>query len=445
VNRAALTRLESPSPRLVSFEPKAVTSVALSMLVRVALVGLLLGNLGRIPAFSTGDREVPILLNDLLVAMLLAAGVLRAIAARSLRLDSVAALALLFAAIGGASTLWSIPRFGLTAYEVVVSLSYLARWLFYFGLYVVFINVLRVEDVRPIWRTLETILLIFAAFGILQSLLLPNFAQLVYPNARVTLDWDPQGHRLVSTWLDPVFAGAFIMLGLLIQLSQISVGSKIPGWKPSLLTIAMLLTASRAAVIAAAVGAVVILLARGLSKRLLRIGIALTVFAAAAVPAALWITEQHSKLQIDESAMKRFISWARALNVFVEHPIIGIGFNAWGFVQERYGYERLYAFTYALDGGLIFIALMTGVVGLGVYLAMLFVTVNRARRIWSAATSSVEHKGLAIGVTAGTVALVVDGLFGNSLFLPFLMEIMWLLWALVFVAYTNRERRQARR
>lgn len=421
------------------------TVIALPTLVRLALVGLLVGNLGRIPIFSTGDRQVPILVNDLCVAMLLTAGALRAISARSLRLDTVALLALAFAAIGGASTLWSIPRFGLTGFEVVVSLGYLARWLFYFGLYVVLINVLRVDDVQPIWRTLENLLLIFAAFGILQALVLPNFAQIVYPNARLFYDWDPQGHRLVSTWLDPLLAGAFIMLGLLIQVSQISVGSKVAAWKPTLLTIALVLTASRAAVLATAVGGVVIFATRGLSKRMLRTAAGLALLAVTAVPAVLWFTGQFNKLQIDPSAMLRFISWARALNVFIEHPVIGIGFNAWGFVQERYGYERLYVASYALDGGLIFIALMTGVVGLSLYLAMLFVTMQRARRIWRAATSPVEHKGLAIGVTAGTIALVVDGLFGNSMFLPFLMEIMWLLWALVFVVYTNREPRHALR
>ena len=54
--------------------------------------------------------------------------------------------------------------------------------------------------------------LAFAGFGIVQSAFLPNFAQRIYPDARLYLDWDPQGHRLVSTFLDPNFAGAFILL-----------------------------------------------------------------------------------------------------------------------------------------------------------------------------------------------------------------------------------------
>ena len=449
MNRVGPAPFQSVPVRLVAFQSRDGVVVSLQTLVRIALAGLLIGNLGRIPAFSTGEREVPILLNDLLVAMLLVAGAVRAIHVRSLRLDSVALLSLAFAAIGGGSTLWSIPRFGLTGFEVAVSLGYLARWLFYFGLYVVFINVLKTADIEPIWRTLENLLLVFAAFGILQALLLPNFAQIVYPSSRVAFDWDAQGHRLVSTWLDPVFAGAFIMLGLLIEVAQISVGTRIAAWKPTLLTVAMVLTASRAAVLATAVGGLVILAAVGLSKRLLRFGTGLTLLAVGAIPLVLWFTGLFNKLQVDGSAMKRFISWARALHVFVEHPVIGIGFNAWGFVQERYGYVRLYAFTYALDGGLIFIALMTGMVGLVVYIAMLLVTMKRARRIWRASTSSLEHKGLAIGIAAGTVALVVDGLFGNSLFLPFLMEIMWLLWAFLFViradrANAARDLRQAR-
>jgi O-antigen ligase len=146
----------------------------------------------------------------------------------------------------------------------------------------------------------------------------------------------------------------------------------------------------------------------------------------------LLFTGQLQKLTVDLSALQRVVSWARAMQVFADHPILGIGFNAWGFVQERYGYVRQYAFSYSLDGGLIFIALMTGVVGLALYLTMLAAVMRRARRIWRNPGMSAEHRGLAIGVVAGTVALMVNSLFGNSLFQPFLMETMWVLWALIF-------------
>jgi putative inorganic carbon (hco3(-)) transporter len=430
--------IAEPAPALGSFRPRDGHGIPLNALVRLALLGILVGNLGRIPVFSTGQRDAAVLVNDLLVALLLCAGALHVARKRSLRLDSVCLLGLAFAVVGGASTLLSVPRFGLTGFEVLVSLGYLARWLFYFGTYVAAINMLRVGDVTPMWRSLERVLLLFSAFGILQALFLPNFAQMVYPESRVGADWDPQGHRLVSSWLDPVFAGAFIMLGLLIQIAQISIGQPVKRWKPALLAVALLLTASRAAILGMVAGIGVIFLVRGLSKRSLRITIALVVLLGALAPFVLRLTGLFAKLGVDTSALLRVVGWLRGLRVFADHPVIGIGLNAWGFVQERYGYERLYAFSYSLDGGLLFVAVMTGVVGLAFYVGMFVATLRRARGIWRDGEAPADHRALAIGVAAGSVAIVVDGFFVNSLFLPFLMEILWLLWAMVFVC-----RRQA--
>lgn len=427
------------APLVVPLSQGAVARVRVAAVVRFGLIGLLIGNLGRIPAFSTGGRDAAILINDVLVAAAIVAGALQAIRTRRLRLDSVSILALLFAGIGGASTLLSIPRFGLSSFEVGVSLGYLARWLYYFAIYVVLVNAMRDGDAETMWRSLETVILIFAAFGIIQSLTLPNFAQIVYPSSRLGDDWDPQGHRLVSTWLDPVFAGAFIMVGLLVQLSMIASGRRVAAWKTVVLSAALLMTASRGALLATAVGLVVIVGARGLSRRMLRAGLSVVAIVAVGVPVMLRFTGLSEKLGVDVSAMQRVVAWLRAYQVFRDHPLIGIGFNAWGFVQERYGYVRYHAFSYSLDGGLIFIAVMTGVVGLAIYVGMLGVVIGRARRVWRAATAEPLQRGLAIGVGASTVALVVDSLFGNALMLPFLMESMWILWAIVFGLERSRQ------
>jgi hypothetical protein len=82
---------------------------------------------------------------------------------------------------------------------------------------------------------------------------------------------------------------------------------------------------------------------------------------------------------------------------------------------------------------LLFIAVLTGVIGLGLYLSMMVVVAVRSRRIWRDPLSSPEDRGLALGVTAATVALSVHSVFTNSLLLPILMEVLWVLWALVFV------------
>jgi putative inorganic carbon (hco3(-)) transporter len=431
------------APQIVPFVTADRHVVRVSAIVHVALIGLLIGNLGRIPVFSTGERDAAVLVNDLCVAAMLGAGMLSAARRRSLVLDNVALWAIAFAVVGAISTMLSIPRFGLNGFEVAVSLGYLARWLFYFGLYVVFINTLGDDDGSGLWNALETTLLIFAAFGILQSLTMPNFAQMVYPDSREMLDWDKQGHRLVSTWLDPVFAGGFILIGLLIEIGRIVAGVRVARWKMTILTVAFLLTASRAALVGLIAGIAVVVLIRGLSKRLMRVMAVLTVLLAVGIPLVLQLTGLFNKLRIDGSAMLRVLQWLKALKVLADHWVIGIGFNAWGFVQLRYGYEANYASSYSLDGGLLFVAVMTGVIGLAVYLGMIGAILRRARRLWRDATANAEHRGFAIGTASATIAVLANAFFSNTLFYPFLMEVLWLIWALVFLASRAQKRRLA--
>lgn len=422
--------------RVAALAPRAAaaTGVRVAHVLRAAMLLLLVANLGRLPVLDTGGREAPILFNDLVVGGLLAAGALAMAAARQARLDRVALYALGFAAVGALSAVLAVPRFGLAPFELVVSLAYLARWLFYFGVYVVVVNVVRLEDVLPTWRALETTTLCFAAFGILQSAFLPDFAQLVYPSSREYLDWDPQGHRLVSTFLDPNFAGAFIAIALLVQVAGLATGARVAAWKPVLLALALVLTVSRSSVLAFLAGAVVIVLVRGLSARMVRLLVGLGVLVALAFPQIVALARAYRKLEIDPSALSRVISWVRGVEVVRDHPIIGIGFNTWGFVQERaYGWERAHAYTYAIDGGLLFIAAMTGFVGLAFYLMMLRAVARSARSVWGDRARPAEHRMLAVGAVASIVAIVVHSLFSNSIMLPFLMEPLWVLWGLAVV------------
>jgi len=295
----------------------------------------------------------------------------------------------------------------------------------------VVVNTVRARDAEAVWRALETAVLLFAAFGVFQSAFLPDFAQTVYPDSRRYLDWDPQGHRLVSTFLDPNFAGAFIAIGLLVSLSRLAAGASVASWKLILLTLAMLLTASRSSILAFLVGGFTILAIRGMSRQLLRaIGVGVLLLALAA-PKLIAFARAYNKFQIDASALQRLSSWSHGLQVLGDHPVIGIGFNTWGFVQERYGWPRLFAATYGLDGGLLFIAVLTGFVGLALYLLMLWSVCTRARRVWRDPRNPEGHRGLAIGAVAVIPAIIVHSIFINSLLFPFVMETLWVLWALV--------------
>jgi hypothetical protein len=278
-------------------------------------------------------------------------------------------------------------------------------------------------------------MLVFAAFGIVQSLFLPHFAQLVYPDSRVGVDWDEQGHRLVSTILDPNVAGAMIILVLLVQLAQLSAGERIAMWKPTLLFAALVATLSRSSFLGLMVGGAIILSVRGVSRRMLRFAMLLGVLLIPAIPRAIEFAQKYNKLSLaDPSAMSRVTAWLRILDVFSDNVLFGIGFNTFRFVQVRYGYspgEGVAASS--ADGGLLFIALMTGLVGVGLYLAMLWLVIRHCRAVWRDPLVDRGRQALATGIAAGTVAVCVHSLFVNSLLTPFVMEPLWILWGLAFV------------
>src|SRR3978361_1806683 len=87
-------------------------------ILQLAIGLLLVGNLGRIPVFSTGDRSVPVLITDLVVAAVVCARATARASHRTLRLDAVASFALVFAGVGGISAVLAVPRFDLTSFEV---------------------------------------------------------------------------------------------------------------------------------------------------------------------------------------------------------------------------------------------------------------------------------------------------------------------------------------
>lgn len=416
----------APTPRAIWHGPSLVRVVQGLILV------LLTANLGRIPVISAGETSAPLLVNDMAVALLAMIGLAVAAMTRSLRVDRVALIGALFAAVGAASAFVTARSYGFSTFELTVSLAYLVRWMVYFAVYVVLINVVRRRHVDAVWTAVETMLLIFAAFGIVQAAFLPGFAQMVYPDSRAYLDWDIQGYRLVSTVLEPNIAAAMLLIGLLVQLARISVGVRVPRWRPITLFVALVLTLSRSGALGFVAGVATILLVRGLSKRLLRWTVLVFILVALALPKLIPFAAGYGKFSTGGSAAARIASWIELIRVFREHPVFGVGFNTFGFVHERSGFERFGIAAYSSDGGLMFIAVLTGVVGLTIYLWMLWTIFRRCRTIWRETTIAPEHRGLAIGMAAVIVALCVHSLFVNSLLTTFVMELFWILCALTF-------------
>ena len=399
----------------------------------LAVTGMALGNLGRAPVLVRGP-ELPLMVNDVLVAGALLLAALACLQARRLRVDAVVGAALAFAVVGAGAGLWAAQKYGIAAGELLGSYAYLARWLAYFGLYVAVLNVVRDEDAPAIWSALERAVLAFAAFGVFQVCAFAHFAQTIYPQGGDYQVWDFQGRRLVSTLLDPNFAGMLIVLPLLIYAARLQFGVPVRWWKAVLLLGALLLTVSRGATLAFLVGLGVIVAARGVRRPLGRAAGRLALVALPFLPALVAFAASYRKFSVDQSAMLRVEAWLRALTVIADNPVFGVGFNTYQYVRRAYGWAVNDALPASgLDGGLLFITVLTGVVGLAVYLVMLGVVVARCRRLWRDPGAPAESRALVLGTGAGVVALVLHSVTVNSLLLPFLMEPLWVLAGLVYV------------
>lgn len=423
-------------PIIVSFRkrPWSLPVRPISAL-RWTLLALVMANIARVPLLPSAGRDTSVVLNDLFVTLLVALGAAGAIARRSLNIDAVAWAALAFVAIGVGSAVLGVPRFGYTPVQLALSLAYPARWLVYFGVYLFVINNVRLKDVATVWGALESTILAMTAFGIVQAIFLPNFTQMIYVGPTDTVGWDQQGHRLMSTVLEPNIMAAMIVLVLLVSLSRMSMGVVIPWWKPVLLLGGLALTISRSGILALIVGSMVILAARGLSIKLLRFFGVIALLLVAVLPRLIAFAAAYGKFDMGEtsSAGVRLYAWAVALTTLFEHPVIGVGFNSYGYYKEATGLSVKNISDYSSDGGLLFVAVMTGLVGLTAYLVMCWLLVRRCRKIWRNPFLSGSDRGLAIGVAAGVFAVVIHSLFVNAMFTTFVMEIMWVGWGLVYV------------
>ena len=402
-----------------------------------------LANVGRIPMGALGGRTAPFVVADLVTLLLwfaLAAVVLGGRVRATL--DEISLPAAAFVLVAAVSTALALARYGMNFNDAMGTLAFLARWVVYFGWYLFVVWCLTPDEARSAWRYVETAILAIAAFGVVQAAFLPGFAQLVHSGGDLPV-WDVQGRRLVSTLLDPNFAGLLIAIALLFRLARVAEGIREPrsAWLLTLLTAALVLTVSRSSALALAVGLAAIVAARGLRSRL---GYTFLVGASLLVP-TFWLMAGYAarlnKLRVDTSALERFIPWLRALRLIIDHPVLGVGFNAMKPAEMAHGWVLLGSAGVSLDGGLLFVAAMTGLLGLACYVWMLWRVVRLARRVYNDPDLEPADRAHGVATAASTLAVVVHSFFVNSLLLPFVMQILWIMWGTLMRIAGNRRLR----
>ncbi|MCL5004128.1 MAG: O-antigen ligase family protein [Patescibacteria group bacterium] len=275
--------------------------------------------------------------------------------------------------------------------------------------------------------------LVLAVAGFVQLIVYPDLARLA-----AEFGYDPHKNRLVSTFLDPNFTAAYLVLSLTLLLcmservsdrfTTLLHSNVVRAFLGTVLVLAIFLTFSRSGWLLLA--AVLFLYSLLRSPRLIFLAGIIGFLAYFAVPRVQ--TRLAGITDPNDSAQLRLVSWSHALAVWRSSPIAGVGFNLYRTSQEDFGFfgprlnSTLVVGGHAgagSDSSLLLVLATTGVVGLILFLLL-------ALRILFLSTSNIRAPaGLAI--TLSLFGLLFESQFINSLFFPQIMLWLWILLGLL--------------
>ncbi len=357
------------------------------------------GQLGRLPLKLAGIPEVNFYLTDLLVGgigLIWAVGV---VGKKGYQPPPLTKQILVFLGITAFSLVVNIPL--LSGREVVVASLYWLRLLAYFGFYLVI--------AWAKWADWSDLLLasgtMGAIFGLVQYFLWPDMSALT------ALGWDPHYYRLVGTFFDPNFTGIILVLTIILLTANFR---KKPIYYLlfTICYLALALTYSRASWLAFLAGITALFLIKKIKKK-----VGLIIFITFIMVITILILPREPggegvKLERIVSVQSRLGSWRQALVIAKDHPLLGIGFNAYRYAQKRYGFlEENWQLSHAgagADNSILFILATSGILGLLGLLGLLGIIFQLSFRNSPLVFSSM-------------IAVLIHSLFNNTLFYPWVM------------------------
>ena len=399
------------------------------LLLYLLLITLPLGQLGRLPI---GGGHINLYLPDVLIPVIIFVWLGYALAIRrKLDLPPLSNFIFLFGFIALISLVNGKRFIGMG--EFLTSAMYLVRWALYVGLYFVVWDLVREGRGKKGERGKIANLLILsgvvlALAGFVQLVVLPDFTTL-----DPSLGWDPHKNRLASTFFDPNFVGAYLVLTLVLLFSEL-LYKGVKGLRglnlgaAAAVFAALILTFSRSAWLMFAVSMGVMGVLK--SKKLLVLALIAFLSAYALVPRMQ--TRIAGGVDPDDSARARIVSWKDTFEIVRENPLIGVGFNTFRYAQERYG---LFGFRDSLggragagsDSSLLLVLATTGVVGLSAFLLLGFKGLWGVWEIFVNKDSPPPDKSVSLALLSGFAGLLAGSNFINSLFYPWIMVWYWVM------------------
>lgn len=397
------------------------------LLFMASILTIIIGQVVRLSVLGAESSIIP---NDIILPVLVIAWLFKKLTSRTWKFPRHSLSAPLWAWLTIMSVSLVAQATNYSQREFLSGALYLLRWLEYATLFWMALDFCRTR-----WRAERYLRLIIwtgviiAGLGFIQLYLFPDFSFMV-PQG-----WDPHVGRLLSTWFDPNFLGGY--LSLLITIALAIALSKKPWaarwwWAAiGLMTVAVILTFSRSAYVALAVGTGLVALIR--SRTIFFLGLAAFLATIFFVPR---VQERVVGIRtIDETAKLRLVSWNNALAVIHDHPWVGVGYNLYRYVQVQYNFVDTAQEHSASGSDSSFLTawVTTGVIGLSVYLWLFIALIREAWKTWQDRALSAEWQGYGLGLTAGLIGLFAHSQFVNSFFYPHIMEAVWILIAMAIM------------
>lgn len=393
----------------------------------VSIVSIALGQLVRLPIAAGESSIIP---NDLLLPVLIVAWIMKRLTSRSWPLPRQS-LTLPFAVVATIMLVSLIVNSrGYTARELLTGSLYFFRWLEYAALLWIAFDVLRTG--RRARRYLSLLVwtgVITAILGFIQLRLFPDFSFMV-PRG-----WDPHVGRLLSTWFDPNFLGGYLAL-----LSSITLAVALyRGWwrgrwwwaATFIMAVATILTFSRSGYVGLAIGLGLVTMVK--SRTILFLGVVAFLATVLFVPR---VQERVVGIRtIDETARLRLVSYQNAWTVIQAHPLIGVGYNLYKYVQVQSGFltDTKEHSASGSDSSLLTMWVTTGLAGLIAYLWLYLAMLREAWRTWRDRSLPSEWRGFGLGLWSGMIGLFFHSQFVNGLQYPHIMEALWLFTAMAIM------------
>lgn len=389
----------------------------IKILLILAIASIIPGQIARIPI---SGQESAITLTDIFVFILVAYAVpYLMIIKKTLRISPpVVTTFFLFTIIATASTVMAANKFG--ASLIISSSLFLVRFIAYFLVTLIIATIAKRNEIERWLNIFITCGVVFTLLGFVQLKTFPDISVLT------PFGWDPHQARIVSTLIDPNFTGALMTI-------LTSVAASIYLYKKKAIYLAsagffasgIILTFSRSSYLALLVS----LLVLGIYKS--------PKFLAASSLLFLFVvvlnTQARSRIigaiTLDETAKARLESYSRAITIFKNNPILGVGFNTYRYAQDQYGFFTIDAplgghSGSGSDSSLLLVAATTGVIGFATFTFFIIAIIRSI-------SFQIKSNFLHLGTTAAFLALLIHSQFVNSFFFPQIMLPIWFLLGLV--------------